>query len=322
MSNFDDLFEVSQSRHSEPSGSWHGELSNEALKLDPPIKPALRVELPVLTPEMKMIGSRTLEWADLSEFKEPGSLSYRVHDAPDPSTSDWPTAELDPPTDIYRGLGDSTDVEELVHHVVQEVITQLRPWLTNRFKPVEPELPVLPITESDGVESSEPQSVMSELTVEPSLNVDRIPEFDVSRFDHVPHANLGGNGEVGSSTESVASPQQVRWLQGQVDLLLLREEKFQRQIQNHEAEIEHLHHEKDMLEQALLELPELYRRKFMERLEPVRERIEQIQAENYQLRVDMHELNCKLHQKQPLEDLDPPRWTLRLPQLPRLGRHD
>ncbi len=110
-----------------------------------------------------------------------------------------------------------------------------------------------------------------------------------------------------------------RLLQSQIDLLELRQEKQQRQIRSYEAEIEQLYQEKQVLEQMIQELPELYRRKLQARLQPIRERIAAIQAENRRLRRELQQLSYRLQQ---VDQLDAPRWKLQLPWLAPLRCRD
>lgn len=115
------------------------------------------------------------------------------------------------------------------------------------------------------------------------------------------------------------SETRVNQLQGQLDLMQLRQEKLHRQIINYEAEIEQLHQEKRLLEQTVQELPEIYRLKFQARLEPIRQRIEYIQAENRQLRTDLYELSFQLN-RTPYGAQDARRWSI--PRLPQFSRPD
>jgi DNA polymerase III delta' subunit len=110
-----------------------------------------------------------------------------------------------------------------------------------------------------------------------------------------------------------------RLLQSQIDLLELRQEKQQRQIRSYEAEIEQLYQEKQVLEQMLQELPELYRRKLQARLQPIRERIAAMQAENRRLKRELYQLSYRL---QHVDQLDAPGWKVQLPQIPPLRRRD
>lgn len=112
-----------------------------------------------------------------------------------------------------------------------------------------------------------------------------------------------------------------RLLQSQIDLLELRQEKQQRQIRSYEAEIEQLYQEKQVLEQMLQELPELYRRKLQARLQPIRERIAAMQAENRRLKRELYQLSYRL-QHVDQDQLDAPGWKVQLPQIPPLRRRD
>ncbi len=110
-----------------------------------------------------------------------------------------------------------------------------------------------------------------------------------------------------------------RILQGQLDLMQLRQEKQHQQIRSYEAEIEQLYQEKQLLEQMMQELPEIYRRQVQARLQPIRERIAAIQAENRQLRVDLYQLSYHLHH---MDQIDSPGWKVQLPQMPSPRRRD
>ncbi len=136
----------------------------------------------------------------------------------------------------------------------------------------------------------------------------------------------------GSGRESLLTPareqeiqalrERNRLLQSQIDLLELRQEKQQRQIRSYEAEIEQLYQEKQVLEQMLQELPELFRRKLQARLQPIRERIAAIQAENRRLRRELYQLSYRLQHVDQVDQLDAPRWKVQLPQMPPLRRRD
>ncbi|MEN9201700.1 MAG: hypothetical protein Q6K80_10110 [Thermostichus sp. DG_1_6_bins_120] len=108
-----------------------------------------------------------------------------------------------------------------------------------------------------------------------------------------------------------------RLLQGQLDLMQLRQEKQHQQIRSYEAEIEQLYQEKQVLEQLIQELPEIYRRQVQARLQPIRERMAAIQAENHQLRMELHHLSYYLHH---IDQMDSPK--LPLPWLARPRRRD
>ncbi|MEN9231248.1 MAG: hypothetical protein Q6L68_10105 [Thermostichus sp. DG02_5_bins_236] len=110
-----------------------------------------------------------------------------------------------------------------------------------------------------------------------------------------------------------------RILQGQLDLMQLRQEKQHQQIRSYEAEIEQLYQEKQVLEQMMQELPEMYHRQVQARLQPIRERIAAIQAENRQLRVDLYHLSYHLHH---MDQMDSPGWKVQLPQFAAPRRRD
>lgn len=124
-------------------------------------------------------------------------------------------------------------------------------------------------------------------------------------------------GESTSKSEAKIDLHQIHALQGEIDLLQLREEKQQQQIHNYELELEQLQQEKQILEQTIQELPEIYRQKFQARLEPIRTRIQQIQWENHRLRADVQILSQHLSRHYQPEELDGPRWPLRLPKFHR-----
>jgi predicted nuclease with TOPRIM domain len=77
-------------------------------------------------------------------------------------------------------------------------------------------------------------------------------------------------------------------------------------------EIDQLESDKQFLEQTLRQIPVIYRRKFEERLQPVRERIQRLQTENQQLREQVQKLSQPTSAPA-LEDIDqtaPSLWPL------------
>ncbi|MCW6035314.1 hypothetical protein K4A83_03365 [Spirulina subsalsa FACHB-351] len=77
-----------------------------------------------------------------------------------------------------------------------------------------------------------------------------------------------------------------------------------------------------MLEQALQEMPQIYRRKFAERMEPVREKIERLQRENRQLHVELQSVSYRLAVKtrRNTSKVDLPSFSRRLPgPIPSFG---
>jgi hypothetical protein len=109
---------------------------------------------------------------------------------------------------------------------------------------------------------------------------------------------------------------QVHSLQGQLDIWELREEKLKLQLTNYLNEIDQLNEQNRLLELLVQELPLLYRRKFHERLQPIKDRIAHIQSENLRLHLELDWLSQKLAENALPRDR-PKRWT---PQLPNIGR--
>ncbi len=76
---------------------------------------------------------------------------------------------------------------------------------------------------------------------------------------------------------------------------------YQQQIASRDQEVhslrrsvQELSDRSRMLEQALQEMPHIYRRKFEERMVPVKEKIERIQRENRQLHVELQSVSYRL----------------------------
>ncbi|MGQ9837965.1 MAG: hypothetical protein ACUVRV_08375 [Cyanobacteriota bacterium] len=135
-----------------------------------------------------------------------------------------------------------------------------------------------------------------------------------------PLAGVGRRSKLTEQAQALAAERERnRILQGQLDLLQLRQERQHQQIRSYEAEIEQLYQEKQVLEQMIQELPEIYRRQVQARIQPIRERIAAIQAENRQLRMDLYHLSYHLHH---IEQIDSPRWKVRLPQFAAPRRRD
>lgn len=76
---------------------------------------------------------------------------------------------------------------------------------------------------------------------------------------------------------------------------------YQEQIASRDAEIYQLRHtvqeltdRSRMLEMAVQELPHIYRQKFAERIEPVKERLDMLQRENRQLHAELQSVSYRL----------------------------
>ncbi|MFW6264078.1 MAG: Npun_F5560 family protein [Cyanobacteriota bacterium] len=96
----------------------------------------------------------------------------------------------------------------------------------------------------------------------------------------------------------------------QAEMRLLREQLqeveqqvtfYQEQISTRDAEIyqlrqtvQELSDRSRMLEQVVQELPQLYRKKFAERMAPVREKVERLQRENRQLHTELQSVSYRL----------------------------
>ncbi|KOP23328.1 hypothetical protein AMR41_26405 [Hapalosiphon sp. MRB220] len=79
---------------------------------------------------------------------------------------------------------------------------------------------------------------------------------------------------------------------------------YQEQISNRDTEIyqlrqsvQELSDRSRMLEQVVQELPQIYRRKFEERMTPVREKVAMLQRENRQLQAELQSVSYRLAQK-------------------------
>ena len=96
---------------------------------------------------------------------------------------------------------------------------------------------------------------------------------------------------------------------------------YQEQIASRDAEIYQLRHtvqeltdRSRMLEMAVQELPHIYRQKFAERIEPVKERLDMLQRENRQLHAELQSVSYRLAVKT--------RSAIDLPYFPPLNSDD
>lgn len=96
---------------------------------------------------------------------------------------------------------------------------------------------------------------------------------------------------------------------------------YQEQIASRDAEIYQLRHtvqeltdRSRMLEMAVQELPHIYRQKFAERIEPVKERLDMLQRENRQLHAELQSVSYRLALKT--------RNAIDLPSFPQLDTDD
>ncbi|MGK7912737.1 MAG: hypothetical protein AB4050_14865 [Synechococcus sp.] len=109
---------------------------------------------------------------------------------------------------------------------------------------------------------------------------------------------------------------EMHGLRGQIDILELREEKLHLQMNNFVNEIDQLNEQNVLLEKLVQELPDLYRKKFHDRMKPIKERIARIQEENLRLHADIDWLTQKLA----ANVLPPAPEERRLIKLPSFGR--
>ncbi|MEC4896402.1 MAG: hypothetical protein SAL07_12295 [Oscillatoria sp. PMC 1051.18] len=94
---------------------------------------------------------------------------------------------------------------------------------------------------------------------------------------------------------------EMRMLREQLEEVEQQVKFYQDQITNRDTEIyqlrqsvQELTDRSRMLEQVVQELPHIYRRKFAERLSPVKERIEKLQRENRQLHAELQSISYRL----------------------------
>ena len=94
---------------------------------------------------------------------------------------------------------------------------------------------------------------------------------------------------------------EMQMLREQVQDVEQQVEFYQEQIAERDAEIyqlrqsvQELSDRSRMLEQVVQELPQIYRRKFAERMIPVREKVESLQRENRQLHTELQSVSYRL----------------------------
>ncbi|MEC4984453.1 MAG: hypothetical protein SAJ37_14215 [Oscillatoria sp. PMC 1068.18] len=94
---------------------------------------------------------------------------------------------------------------------------------------------------------------------------------------------------------------EMRLLREQLEEVEQQVKFYQDQIGDRDTEIyqlrqsvQELTDRSRMLEQVVQELPHIYRRKFAERLSPVKERIEKLQRENRQLHAELQSISYRL----------------------------
>lgn len=105
------------------------------------------------------------------------------------------------------------------------------------------------------------------------------------------------------SADQSEDPEQAQAL---TELAQLRaaHDQLQRHWQTQTEQIEQLQADKLFLEQTLRQIPVIYRRKFDERLQPVRDRIQRLQDDNQRLREQVQQLS-ESASIPTLEEMDP-----------------
>jgi DNA repair exonuclease SbcCD ATPase subunit len=94
---------------------------------------------------------------------------------------------------------------------------------------------------------------------------------------------------------------QMRLLREQLEDVEQQVKFYQEQITNRDAEIyqlrqsvQELTDRSRMLEQVIQELPQIYRQKFAERMQPVKEKVAMLQRENRQLQAELRSVSYRL----------------------------
>jgi len=124
-----------------------------------------------------------------------------------------------------------------------------------------------------------------------------------------------------NQSESEGNMAQIQALQEQLRGFSEQIGFYQEQIASRDAEIYQLRHtvqeltdRSRMLEMAVQELPHIYRQKFAERIEPVKERLDMLQRENRQLHAELQSVSYRLAVKT--------RSAIDLPSFPPLDSDD
>ncbi len=111
----------------------------------------------------------------------------------------------------------------------------------------------------------------------------------------------GNTGFLPNPPDSAQNLSEMRSLRDQLSKAEEQLEFYQAQIANRDEEIqdlrccvEELTDRSQTLEQVVQDLPEMYRRKFAERMEPVREKVAAIQRENRQLHAELQSVSYRL----------------------------
>ncbi|ERN41265.1 hypothetical protein KR51_00021550 [Rubidibacter lacunae KORDI 51-2] len=122
-----------------------------------------------------------------------------------------------------------------------------------------------------------------------------------------------------SSSALQEQSEQLHQLRGELADIEQQVRFYQEQISTRDAElyrlqqsVQALSDRNHMLEQVVQELPQIYRQKFSERIEPVRDKVERLQRENRQLYAELQSVSYRLAMRtrngaQPLDLSQPQR---------------
>ena len=141
-----------------------------------------------------------------------------------------------------------------------------------------------------------------------------------------------------SADLSSGQQKHVQMLRTQLEEVEKQVEFYQAQIEQRDTElyaqrqaVQELTDRASTLERVVQELPEIYKEKFSERLQPVEERVAQLQRENRQLHAELQSVNYRLAQKLKagtIEGLDLPTFSASdegqaaLPSLPSFALNE
>ncbi len=91
-------------------------------------------------------------------------------------------------------------------------------------------------------------------------------------------------------------------------------------LQQSQQAVQELTDRCQMLEQVVQELPQVYRRKFAERIAPIKERVAKLQQENRQLHAELQSVSYRLAMKtRHVDHIDLPTFSRSMVSLPSFG---
>ncbi|MBP0015468.1 hypothetical protein PN466_12245 [Roseofilum reptotaenium CS-1145] len=150
---------------------------------------------------------------------------------------------------------------------------------------------------SDSEAIQEFQAEMTRLQEELTLRDQLVQQLSQELFRLV----KGNASFIPAQTGSADQTENLRSLQEQLQKVEEQVQFYQEQIQERDGEIyqlrqsvQELSDRSGMLEQVVQELPHLYRQKFAERMEPIREKVSLLQRENRQLHAELQSVSYRL----------------------------